>query len=122
MAEVPIASGVMAFSSPAHSDCNGRLPDWRRNGPRIAVRRDCIEKRQRLRFREAQEELPHMLAEILLCNQLAPAFAVADVRARCRIELHSIVLHPREDGVTLPRDLDDLRIDSRRPVQAVGLL
>src|SRR2546428_3840195 len=119
MAEVPIASGVMAFSSPAHSDCIGRVPGWRRTAPRTAVRRDCIEKRQRLRFREAQEELPHMLAEILLGNELAPVFAVVDDRARVRIELHSVVLDPREDGVTVPRDLDVLRIDSLRPVQAV---
>src|SRR5947209_18724866 len=60
-----------------------------------------------------------MLAEILLGNQLAPGFAVVNDRARVRIELHSVDLDPLEDGVTVPRDLDVLRIDSLRPVQAV---
>src|SRR2546428_13589422 len=60
-----------------------------------------------------------MLAEMLLGDPLGPLFPVVGARARVPIALPSVVLHPREDGVTVPRDLDVLRIDSLRPVQAV---
>src|SRR5437867_5798221 len=110
-----IASWVMRFST---TRSGNRSTGLRRKGPGIAVRRDCLEQRQRLGLRKGEEELPDVLAEILAVDQLAPVLAVMEDRPPDRIELDAVVLDPGEDRLAIPRNLDVPRIDSLRPVQA----
>src|SRR5438093_10025108 len=100
-------------------DRGNRSMGLRRKGPRIAVRRDRLEQRQRLGLRKGEEELPDVLAEILAVDQLAPVLAVMEDRPPDRIELDAVVLDPGEDRLAIPRNLDVPRIASLRPVQAV---
>src|SRR3989454_1449367 len=91
----------------------------RREGPSVAVCRDRLEQRQGLGLREAEKELAYMLAEVLPGEELPPVLAVVDDRACAGIELDAVLFHPREDGITVPRDLDVSRIQSLRAVEAV---
>src|SRR2546428_11082315 len=110
----------MAFSPTRSEPKSGTwLPGRRGEGPRIPVRRDRLEQRQRLGLRKGEEELPDVLAEILAVDELAPVLAVVEDQPPDRIELDAIVLDPREDRVAVPGNFDVSRIDSLRPVQAV---
>src|SRR3989454_9921370 len=112
----------MAFSPTRSEPKSGTwLPGRRGEGPRIPVRRDRLEQRQRLGLRKGEEELPDVLAEILAVDELAPVLAVMEDRPPDRIELDAVVLDPREDRLAVPRNLDVPRIDSLRPVQAVPI-
>src|SRR2546427_1907514 len=91
----------------------------RREGPSVAVCRDRLEQRQGLGLREAEKELAYMLAEVVPGEELPPVLAVVDDRACAGIELDAVLFHPREDGLTIPRDLDVSRIQSLRAVEAV---
>src|SRR5256712_10159435 len=91
----------------------------RREGPSVAVCRDRLEQRQRLGLREAEKELAYVLAQVLPGEELPPVLAVVDDRAGTGIELDAVLFHTREDGLTIPRDLDVSRIQSLRAVEAV---
>src|SRR6266571_7746752 len=90
-----------------------------REGPRVAATRNRLEPRERLVLREAEEELPDVLAEVLAGHELFPVRAVVDDRPVDRIDLDAIVPDASEDDLSVPRDLDVPRLDPLRAVQTV---
>src|SRR6266571_1786229 len=91
----------------------------KRECPGVAATRNRLEPRECLVLREAQEQLPDMLAEVLAVHELFPVRAVMDDCPVDRINLDAIVPDASEDDISVPRNLDVPRMDPFRAVHAV---